>query len=91
MQARDIIQRQKTESKEVAKEEAYKVTENWIKNEANKQFQDKIKELEIDAQEKIAEAVKTAKDEIKQQSEAEDLFLQGRSYHLNKEYEIAKE
>lgn len=81
----------KTESKEVAKEEAYKVTENWIKNEANKQLQDKIKELEIDAQEKIAEAVKTAKDEIKQQSEAEDLFLQGRSYHLNKEYEIAKE
>lgn len=81
----------KTESKEVAKEEAYKVTENWIKNEANKQLQDKIKELEIDAQEKIAEAAKTAKDEIKQQSKAEELFMQGRSYHLNKEYENAKE
>lgn len=81
----------KTESKEVAKEEAYKVTENWIKNEANKQLQDKIKELEIDAQEKIAEAVKTAKDEIKQQSKAEELFAKGYNAQYKKQYDKAEE
>ena len=45
----------KETAKEVAKEEAYKVTENWIKNEANKQFQDKIKEL--DNKHKINQAI----------------------------------
>ncbi|MEZ4694311.1 MAG: hypothetical protein R2837_10070 [Aliarcobacter sp.] len=49
-----------------------------------------ITKLEDDAKEKIAEAVQNAKNEIKQQSEAEDLFLQARSYHLNKEYEKSK-
>ena len=81
----------KTESKEVAKEEAYKVTENWIKNEANKQLQDKIKELEIDAQEKIADAVKTAKDEIKLQSKAEELFAKAYNAQYKKEYDKAEE
>ena len=50
-----------------------------------------ITKLEDDAKEKIEEAVKTAKDDIKRRSEAEDLFLQGRSYYFNKEYENAKE
>lgn len=81
----------KTESKEVAKEEAEKVTKNWINNEANKQLQEKIKELEIDAQEKIAEAVKTAKDEIKQQSKAEELFAKGYNAQYKKEYDKAEE
>lgn len=81
----------KTESKEVAKEESEKVTKNWINNEASKQLQEKIKELEIDAQEKIAKAVQNAKDEIKQQSKAEEHFMQGNSHFHNKDYEKAKE
>ena len=76
----------KTESKEVAKEEADKITKNWLNNEANQRLNEMITKLEDEAKEKIEEAVTTAKDEIKQQSEAEDLFLQGRSYHLSNEY-----
>lgn len=74
-----------------AKNEAEKVTKDWIENEGNNQLIAIINKLEEESRQKIEDAVKTAKDEIKLQSEAEDLFLQGRSYHLNKEYEIAKE
>ena len=103
----------KADAREVAKEEAEKMTNNWLNNEAKQRLnemmtkleneakrkiaetvQNAIKqqsELENEAKRKIAEAVQNAKDEIKQQSEAEDLFLQGRSYHLNNEYEKAKE
>ena len=79
----------KTESKEVAKEESEKVTKDWINNEANKQLNEMITKLEDDAKEKIAEAVQNAKDEIKQQSKAEELFMQGNSHYYNKVYEKA--
>ena len=80
----------KTESKEVAKEESEKVTKDWINNEANKQLNEMITKLEDDAKEKIAEAVQNAKDEIKQQSKAEELFMQGNSHYYNKEYKKAE-
>ena len=81
----------KTESKEVAKEESEKVTKDWINNEANKQLNEMITKLEDDAKEKIAEAVQNAKDELKQQSKAEELLMQGNSHYYNKEYSKAEE
>ena len=81
----------KADAREVAKEEAEKMTNNWLNNEAKQRLNEMMTKLENEAKRKIAEAVQNAKDEIKQQSEAEDLFLQGRSYHLNNEYEKAKE
>ena len=81
----------KTESKEVAKEEAEKVTKDWINNEANKQLNGMITKLEDDAKEKIAEAVQNAKDEIKQQSKSEELFAKGYNAQNRKEYNKAEE
>lgn len=74
-----------------AKKEAENTTKNWLNNEADQQLNEMITKLEDVAKEKIGEAIKTAIDEIKKQSEATDLFLQGRSYHLSNEYEKAKE
>ena len=74
-----------------AKKEAEDTTKNWLENDGNNQLTTIINKLEEEARHKIEEAVKTAKEDIKKQAEAEDLFLQGRSYYLNKEYENAKE
>ena len=72
-----------------AKKEAEDTTKNWLENDGNNQLTTIINKLEEEARHKIEEAVKTAKEDIKKQAEAEDLFLQGRSYYLNKEYEKA--
>ena len=74
-----------------AKNEAEKVTKDWIEKEGNNHLGTIINRLEEEARHKIEEAVKTAKEDIKRQAEAEDLFLQGRSHHLNKEYDKAEE
>ena len=74
-----------------AKKEAEDTTKNWLENDGNNQLTTIINKLEEEARHKIEEAVKTAKEDIKKQAEAEDLFLQGRSYHLNKEYDKAEE
>lgn len=74
-----------------AKKEAENTTKDWLEKDGKEKLSEMIIILEQNAKNEISTAVQTAKDEIKQQSEAEDLFLQGRSYHLNKEYEKAKE
>ncbi len=92
----------KADAREVAKEEAEKMTNNWLNNEAKQRLNEMMTKLENEAKRKIAEAVQNA---IKQQSELEDeakrkiaeqikvgeWFLQGKSYHLSKEYKKAEE
>lgn len=81
----------RTKAKEEARESAKKETEEWINKEAQTTLQSIIDKLEKEAQEKITKAVETAKEEIKNQSKAEELFMQGNSYLYAKEYDKAVE
>jgi len=81
----------KSKAKEEAREAAKKETEEWINKEAQTTLQSIIDKLEKEAQEKIAKAVETAKEGIKSQSKAEELFMQGLSHSSAKEYDKAIE
>jgi len=74
-----------------AKKEAEDTTKNWLENDGKEKLSEIITTLEEKAQKEISTAVKTAKDEIKQQSKAEELFMQGNSHYYNKDYEKAEE
>lgn len=77
-------------AKSDAKEEAEKITKYWIEKEGNNQLENIVNKLEEEARQKIEEAVKTAKDEIKLQSKSEELIMQGNSHYYNKEYKKAE-
>jgi tetratricopeptide (TPR) repeat protein len=81
----------KSKAKEEAREMAKKETEEWVRKEGKETLGNIIDKLEKVAQEQIALAVQNAKEEIKKQSKAEELFMQGNSYYYDKEYDKAIE
>jgi len=72
-----------------AKKQAEDATKEWIENEGNRQLEPIIKKLQEEAQTKIEEAVKTAKEDIERQSKAEEFLMEGKNYYFNKEYNEA--
>jgi TPR repeat protein len=74
-----------------AKKEAEDTTKNWLEKDGKEKLSEMITTLEQKAQKEISIAVQNAKDELKQQSKAEELLMQGNSHFYNKEYLKAEE
>lgn len=81
----------KSKAKDEARETAKKETEEWTIKEGKETLEKIVNELGKVAKEQIEIAVQNAQEEIKNQSKAEELFMQGNSFYYAKEYAKAIE